>query len=91
MHSSMVSKEYRKRYGKPISPKIVEEFVLFSGHTKLDFAPFLCWHNKLYLRVCMANLYEKHFFGVGKSRISDAEWKRIADKYYEICGEEYKI
>ena len=25
------------------------------------------WHNKEYLRVCMANLYEKHFFGVGKT------------------------
>ena len=52
---------------------------------------FLDWHNKEYLRVCMANLYEKHHFGIGKSRITDEEWKRLCDGYKNITGEEYKI
>lgn len=49
------------------------------------------WHNKEYLRVCLCNLYEKHFFGIGKSRITDEEWQRLLDGYKEIAGEEYKI
>ena len=49
------------------------------------------WHSKEYLRVCMSNLYEKHFFCIGKSRISDEEWKRLCEGYKQITGEEYKI
>ena len=49
------------------------------------------WHNKEYLRVCYSNLYEKHVFGVGKSRITDEEWKRLADGYRQITGKEYVI
>ena len=52
---------------------------------------FKGWHNKEYLRVCMANLYEKHHFGIGKSRITDEEWLRLCDGYKNITGEEYKI
>lgn len=51
---------------------------------------FVGWHNKEYLRVCMANLYEKHFFGVGKSRITDEEWQRLLDGYKAITGEDYE-
>jgi uncharacterized protein (TIGR02328 family) len=53
--------------------------------------PFENWHNKEYLRVCMANLYEKHVFGVGKSRITDEEWQRLVYGYRQITGEEYVI
>lgn len=49
------------------------------------------WHNKEYLRVCLSNLYEKHFFGIGKSRITDEEWARLCEGYKEITGEEYEI
>jgi uncharacterized protein (TIGR02328 family) len=49
------------------------------------------WHNKEYLRVCMANLYEKHHFGIGKSRITYEEWRVLLDGYKNITGEEYKI
>lgn len=52
---------------------------------------FKGWHNKEYLRVCMANLYEKHFFGVGKSRISDEEWERLCEGYKEITNEEWVL
>ena len=53
--------------------------------------PFAGWHNYRYLRVCMANLYDKHEFGVGKSRITDEEWSRLCDGYKKITNEEYKI
>jgi uncharacterized protein (TIGR02328 family) len=52
---------------------------------------FGTWHNKEYLRVCMANLYEKHHFGIGKSSITDEEWQRLCEGYKAITGEEYKI
>jgi hypothetical protein len=52
---------------------------------------FKNWHNKEYLRVCLGNLYEKHHFGVGKSRISDDEWKALLDGYKQITGGDYVI
>lgn len=87
----MYEEEYRKRYSKPINRLTVMEFITFCGETRLYCEPFKGWHNKEYLRVCMANLYEKHFFGVGKSRITDEEWQRLLDGYKAITGEEYVI
>lgn len=51
---------------------------------------FSGWHNVEYLRICYANLLEKHN-GIGKSRITDEEWQRLCDGYKAITGEEYKI
>lgn len=56
------SKRIENLNGNIISPSVI-----FEG-----------WHNKEYLRVCMANLYEKHVFGVGSSRISDKEWATLS-------------
>lgn len=79
--------EYAQRYGKNcnlpkvnLSNKSVDYENIFPG-----------WHDKNYLRVCMANLYEKHKFGIGKSRISDDEWQRLLDGYKQITGEDYEI
>ena len=83
--------EYCKRYGKRINNKVVSEFTVFAKETKLYCEPFKGWHCREYLRVCMANLYEKHFFGVGKSRITDEEWETLCRGYKEITGEEYVI
>ena len=81
--------EYRRRYGKMLD-KYNQEFIdLYDDNYKLT--AYDGWHNKEYLRVCMANLYEKHFFGVGKSRITDGEWKTLCRGYKEITGEEYVI
>ena len=80
--------EYEKRYNS--RPKQTYEFIEFGQH-QWEEKPFQGWHNKSYLRVCMANLYEKHFFGVGNSRISDEEWKRLTDGYKAITGEDYEI
>ena len=78
---------YNKRYNKCVDLK---EFAFFSGVEDANY-PYEDWHNKEYLRVCMANLYEKHFFGIGKSRITDEEWARLCEGYKDITGEEYEI
>ena len=83
---------YMQRYGKHPTQvaKYWNEFRNFNdaktGKKYLDD-----WHNKEYLRVCVCNLYEKYHFGVGKSKISQAEWDRVLQGYKEITGEEYKI
>lgn len=59
--------------------KIVNPSSLFNG-----------WHNLEYLRICYANLLEKHN-GIGRSRITDAEWERLCEGYKNITGEEYEI
>lgn len=84
--------EYVKRYNKR-HDKYITEFVEFCDHliTIKNEEMFIGWHNKEYLRVCMANLYEKYLFGVGKSRIADKEWQRLLDGYKAITGEEYQI
>ena len=80
--------EYKDRYGT--LPMQNGEFVDFGQH-QWNVYPFEGWHNKEYLRVCMANLYEKHVFGRGKSRITDEEWKTLVEGYRKITGEDYKI
>ena len=84
------NERYCKRFGKT-HPKALKEFFEFSDYKPYNPHPFEGWHDDGYLRVCMANLYEKHFYGVGKSRISDEEWAVLADGYMKITGEEYKI
>lgn len=80
---------YHQRYGKWLN-KYSGEFIRFyDENEKLN--GYDGWHNKEYLRVCMANLYEKHFFGVGKSRITDEEWETLCRGYKKITGEEYVI
>ena len=88
-------KEYKRRYGKALREKYFE-FAEFGYNMRNVFVcdnvkHFKGCHNKEYLRVCMANLYEKHFFGIGKSRITDEEWKRLCEGYKVITGEEYVI
>lgn len=84
-------KVYYLRFGKELL-KYRNEFLRFCGADASKKA-FMTetWHNKEYLRVCMANLYEKHHFGVGKSRISDEEWQRLLDGYKNICGEDWVL
>lgn len=90
------SYEYYKRYGKPLNRQM-DEFNMFSlGKTKVVrpikmTSLYEFWHNKKYLRVCMANLYEKHYMGIGKSRITDEEWARLCEGYKSITGEVYQI
>ena len=82
-----------ERYGKSIGEKIKREFVEFcpNRHSYLSYNIFTGWHTREYLRSNMANLWEKHFMGVGKSRITDEEWQRLCEGYKNITGEEYRI
>lgn len=83
--------EYEKRYNKKVSKKYIEEFEEFNEPTTLIIPLYSWWHNKTYLRVCMSNLFEKHYYGVGKSRITEGEWQRLLEGYKQITGEEYEI
>lgn len=81
---------YRERYGKNPNIKYRREMRAFGEATIGDMYKN-SWHNKEYLRVCMANLYEKHYFGVGKSRITDEEWEKLLEGYKALAGENYVI
>ncbi len=85
--------EFIRRYGKSMGEKHKREFVDFcpDRHSCLSYEIFRGWHNKEYLRICYANLAEKHFYGVGKSRITDEEWETLLRGYKEITGEGYVI
>lgn len=83
-------KEYQTRYSKDVSRKTLYEFLDFD-QPKDIVRPFAYWHDNKYLRVCMANLYEKYHFGLGKSRLTDNEWQRLSDGYKSITGEKYQI
>lgn len=82
--------EYQARYDERI-PKCSDEFLQFKDQPGFPLDPYPGWHDYAYLRVCMANLYEKHAFGHGPSRITEKEWKTLLDGYKEITGEDYKI
>lgn len=49
------------------------------------------WHNKEYLRICFANLFEKYKYGIGTSKISEYDWQNLCAKYEQITGEQYAI
>lgn len=86
----LYEEEYRKRYNKTFDKDIYLLFGVLSNNTA-TYPPFKYWHNKEYLRVCVCNLYEKYHFGVGKSKISQAEWDRILQGYENITGEKWVL
>lgn len=90
IYFNMYYGEYCCRYHKWKNPTIYTEFAEFGEDYEEWHKPFKGWHNKTYLRVCMANLYEKHL-SIGKSRVTDEEWDKLCKGYKTITGEEYKI
>jgi len=48
---------------------------------------FRRWHNRIYIKQCMANLMEKHDCG----GINDSEWKILCDGYKKATGEEFTL
>lgn len=82
---------YYNRYKKSVGLKYFHEFMDFSNDDDSEMTIYNGWHNKEYLRVCMANLYEKHVFGVGKSRITDEEWETLLKGYKEITNEDWVL
>lgn len=84
---------YDFRYEKLPQKDYRLEFLAFANMESIVITDRLYtgWHNDRYLRVCMANLYEKHVFGLGKSRITEEEWQRLLEGYRNITGEDYQI
>ena len=82
--------EYKERYGKPVSRDIRCRFKEFSPCLHYPEAPYPNWHDRTYLRICMANLYEK-YMGIGESRITQEEWEVLMYGYEKITGERYII
>lgn len=78
---------YYERYNKHIQQKYVDEFTAF-GEIVQDTL-FEGWHDEGYLKICMTNLYEKHAYAEGKSRITDEEWSRLLLGYHQITGTAY--
>ena len=89
---ALYSHEYQIRYSKRIGIDITRQFIDFCFDKDYRFvpAPFDGWHDKAYLRIVMSNLLEKHI-GIGKSRITDAEWKRLCEGYKKVTGETYVL
>ena len=87
------SKRYGDRKGFIITVMYEAEFQEFLGFGSYDPKKkiFDGWHNKEYLRICMSNLFEKHKYGIGKSRITDEEWKRLCEGYEKITGGTYEL
>ncbi len=84
---------YESRYRKVPQKDYLLEFRAFADMEPMLFTEHLYagWHDKKYLRVCMANLFEKYFFGVGGSKITEEEWQRLLQGYRDITGEDYCI
>jgi hypothetical protein len=82
--------EYAKRYGTQHEEPI-KEFVGFAEGGSFNARPFPGWHDDEYLKICMANLYEKHEKAKGKTQISQKEWQRVLEGYKTITGEYWKI
>jgi hypothetical protein len=49
------------------------------------------WFDRGYLRVCMANLYEKYQYVDDKGSISEEEWVRICNGYNEVDKQHYRL
>ncbi len=55
----------------------------------IDAPIFIHWHNKEYLRVCMAILYEIYKWPKGAVKITEEDWNKITTGYFNITGEKY--
>lgn len=94
---------YEERFKKSFNEKYIKEFQDFCNvHPGMSTTPKEClmklpsifagWHDRNYLRICMANLYEKHRFSfMSKSKIDISDWQRLCDGYRYITGEDYGI
>lgn len=102
MYYIIYKNSYKERFGKDISKKFDDEFINFVKNENiwdyyteselydLPSTLYKDWQNKEYLRICMANLYEK-YLGIGKTKLTSDEWKRLLMGYKKITGEEYYV
>ena len=83
--------EYKKRYNKEVRKQYRDEFKNFCDRPQLIETIFNNWHNNIYLKMCMTNLYEKYYFGVGRSKLTVEEWNKLLDGYRILTREEYEV
>ena len=76
-YQKVIAEQYQRQFSKPEDA--------FSARC------FIGWHDRRYLRICMANLCEKHIFGSGASQITEEEWQTLCDGYASITGERYVL
>ena len=82
--------EWNRRYSRRLNTKYAAEFLDFCDAKFDRFRCYKLWHNKDYLRICMANLYEK-YLGVGKNVITAKEWQTLIEGYEKLTGEVYNV
>lgn len=82
--------EWNRRYSRKLNTKYAAEFLDFCDARFDRFRCYKIWHNKDYLRICMANLYEK-YLGVGKNVITAKEWQTLIEGYEKLTGEVYNV
>ena len=82
---------YQEMHNRGFAVTMASQLKVFYKHYIIQYDIFDGWHNKEYLRVCMANLYEKYKFGRGKSRITETEWQRLLEGYKYLTNENYEI
>lgn len=82
---------YNEMHNRGFAVTMASQQKVFYKHYQIQGNIFNGWHNKEYLRVCYANLYEKYKYGRGKSRITKAEWQRLLEGYKYLTNENYEI
>lgn len=81
---------YYQRFHKTLSDHTWHEFMAFGEHDLSDknFDTHNIYHGWLdspeYYKVELYNLYEKHAFGVGKSRITDYQWSKLVEGFRKL-------
>lgn len=77
------NKAYARRFGKSAWAGYEDEIAEFgTWDAPVHDDLYSGWHDEGYLEVCMMNLWEKYRYGRGKSRITEAEWRRLCEGFF---------
>lgn len=90
----LYEQEYFRRYSKWPKFEIKKEFMEFCDYLPIceqGQSIFKGWHNGDYLKICMANLFEKWYYAQSKSKITDMEWSVLLEGYKDITGDKYYV
>ena len=77
-YTTLVKQEMQKRNYKCDTSRFTK-WLEWNSFTILESEIFEDWHNYLYLKICIYNLYEKYLCG----GISQEEWDIIVNKFKE--------
>ena len=77
-YTTLVKQEMQKRNYKCDTSRFVK-WLGWSSFTIFESKIFEDWHNNLYLKICIYNLYEKYLCG----GVSQKEWDIIVNKFKE--------